>query len=336
MEAIPADHYPEDQQLTLTPEKRVISGFWRRILAFVLDGLLLGLVGIVVGIFFFDPLARSGGWGRLLGFCVALAYGGILNSSIGKGQTIGKRITKVEVVNSHGEHISPGLSTLRYAILAAPFFLNGALIAPSIIDSPLGHLFGLLVFGFGGAILYLYIFNRRTRQSLHDLACGTFVVKVLPKGEVSAGPLWKPHVVIIGVLGVLVLVASLVVQNLTQQGVFPELLAAQKAILSSGNVHAASVSVGKTWGISGGPVVETTHVESNAIWKRRPLDYEAAAKEVASAILKHYPDTMTKNVLSVTITYGYDIGIAQAWRRQTFRRTPLEWSAVVAPLPAQK
>lgn len=329
------DLHPEDQQPTPMFEKRAISGFWRRILAFALDGAFLGLVGLAVGIFFYDPLAHLGGWGRLLGFCIALAYYAILNSSIGNGQTIGKRIVKVEVVNSHGEHISPILSVLRYAVLAVPFFLNGAIIPPSLIASPLGYLLGLLVFGFGGATIYLYIFNRRTRQCLHDLACGTFVVRAFPKGDVLASPVWKVHVVVVSVWFVLVIVAMIVMQNIAQKGVFPGLLATQQAIMSSGKVHMATLSVGKTWRASGGSRTETTHVASNAIWKRRPADYEAAAREVAFIILNRYPDIMTKDVLAVTVTYGYDIGIARAWRKQTFQHSPLEWKAV-APLPAQK
>jgi uncharacterized RDD family membrane protein YckC len=329
------DLHSEDQQTAPMFEKRVISGFWRRILAFALDGVFLGLVGFALGIFFYDPLAHLGGWGRLLGFCVALAYYGVLNSSIGNGQTIGKRIVKVEVVNRHGEHISLRLSVLRYAILAVPFFLNGAIIPPSLIASPLGYLLGLLVFGFGGATIYLYIFNRRTRQSLHDLACGTFVVRAFPKGDVLVSPVWKPHVVVISVWFALVIVAMIVMQNIAQKGVFPGLLATQQAIMSTGKVHVATLSVGKTWRTSGESRTEATHVASNAVWKRRPADYEAAAREVALVILNHYPDIMAKDVLAVTVTYGYDIGIARAWRNQTFQHSPLEWKAV-APLSAQR
>lgn len=293
----------EDRRATELPERRTISGFWRRILAFALDSVFLGLVGMAIGLLFYDPLCRLGGWGRLLGFCIALAYYGLLNSIVGKGQTIGKRIVKIEVINRKGENISPLLSVLRYTILAVPFFLNGAIIPPSIIASPFGHLLGLLVFGFGGAIIYLYIFNRRTRQSLHDVACGTFVVRTFPKGDVLSGPVWRPHVVVVGVWFVLVIVAMVVVQGVSQKGVFPGLLATQQAIMSSGKVHMATLSVGKTWRASGGSRTETNHLSSNVIWKKRPADYEAAATEVAAIILDSYPDVTTKDVLAVTVTY---------------------------------
>jgi len=81
----------------VTSTHRTISGFWGRLLAIVLDGFVLGIVGFVSGLFFFDFYARLGGWGRLIGFGADSMYFGILNSGIGKGQTIGKRIMKIEV-----------------------------------------------------------------------------------------------------------------------------------------------------------------------------------------------------------------------------------------------
>ena len=68
---------------------RIISGFWRRLLAFLLDGIFIGILGFILGLFLFDFFAQIGGYGRIVGFCIALAYFGLLNSSVGKGQTIG-------------------------------------------------------------------------------------------------------------------------------------------------------------------------------------------------------------------------------------------------------
>ena len=329
MDILPNEHPSEVDQLSQGPATRAISGFWRRVLAFTLDGIILGIVGFIIGIPFFDAFARLGGWGKLIGFFLALLYFGLLNSSVGNGQTIGKRLLKVEVVDKQGKYIAPGLSIFRYAILAVPFFLNGALIPPSLIASPLGYLLGLLVFGLGLAIIYLYVFNRRTRQSVHDLACGTFVVRTFPKGEVSIAPMWRPHLVIIGAWFAVVLVGLFVVQIIAQKGVFPGLRATQEAIVSSGKVHAATLSVGQTWNTSNAGRAKTTYLSSNAIWKERPTAVEPAAKDVAKIILEHYPDVMAKDTLVVTVTYGYDIGIASAWRNRTFRHSPVEWKTLI-------
>ena len=313
----------------VTSAHRTISGFWGRLLAIVLDGFVLGIVGFVSGLFFFDFYARLGGWGRLIGFGADSMYFGILNSAIGKGQTIGKRIMKIEVTNKFGEHIPLGQSLLRNTILGVPFFLNGILAPPSLVMSPVGYVIGFIVFGIGGAIIYLYIFNRRTRQSLHDLVVGTFVTKTTPQGSVPLIPLWRPHLAIIGVWFITILGLLVFIPALSQRGVFPELLAVQKSIQLSGKVHAATATVGKSWGTSSGKKWESNYFRTNAILKERPSDYEGAAREIAAIVLRDYPEVMKKDVMAVTITYGYDIGIARSWRSQNVQHSPQEWQDIL-------
>jgi uncharacterized RDD family membrane protein YckC len=307
---------------------RTISGFWRRLAALLLDGLLLGLVGFVCGLFMFDPLAQLGGWGRVIGFLIALPYFGILNSAVGKGQTTGKRLMSIEVVDRSGRHISLPRSLLRFVILGVPFFLNGALIPPSVMMSPIGYVIGFILFGFGGAIIYLYVFNRRTRQSLHDVAIGTFVTKNAPPGEV-AGSVWRPHFVVVGIWLVAVIGLSVAMTSLSQKGVFPGLLDVQQAIQASGKVHVATVNVGKSRRIVDGSRSETTYFYSNAIWKQRPEDEESAVRSIASIILRNYPEIAEKDVLTVNITYGFDIGIARAWKSYASTHSPKEWQQLV-------
>ena len=316
-------------QVELPQIHRVISGFWRRLLALILDSFVLGLVGVILGLFLFDFFSQLGGWGRLFGFCIALIYFGLLNSTIGKGQTIGKRIMRIEVVDRVGNNISIGRSFLRYTVLGAPFFLNQLMISPTVLISVIGYIIGIIIFGFGGAIVYLYIFNRRTRQSLHDLATGTFVVKTLPKGEISPVSIWRLHLIAIASWFFIVIGVSLVIPHFAQKGIFPELITIVQSIHSSGKVHMATVFVGKSWRITGEEKWENTYIHSNAIWKGQPDNYEIAAGEIASIILNEYSDVLNKDVLGITVTYGYDIGIASAWKRQYIQHSPQEWQEIL-------
>ena len=68
-----------------------ISGFWRRVGAFLIDSVILGVVGLVLGLFFSQQFVELGDWGRAIGFPIAAIYFAILNSRIGNGQTIGDR-----------------------------------------------------------------------------------------------------------------------------------------------------------------------------------------------------------------------------------------------------
>ena len=311
------------------PEARTISGFWRRIFAGCIDGFFLGLIGAILGLFFFEFLAQLGGWGRLFGLCIGLAYYGLLNSSIGKGQTLGKRLLKIEVVDEKGEHISLARSSLRVAILDAPYFLNMAMIPSSMIQSPLGLIISFIIFGFIGASIYLYLFNRRTRQSLHDLVVGTFVVKTSRQERVVHAPVWKMHFVIVAVWFLAVLGFVIVSYVTAQKGVFPQLLTVQKKIQATGKVHVASAFVGEKWHTENGVRVTKTYFRTVAVWRRKPEDFEEAAKQIAFVVLREYPEIMGKDALIVTVSYGYDIGIGQSWKNATYNRSPKEWQEVL-------
>jgi uncharacterized RDD family membrane protein YckC len=307
------------------PENSVICGFWRRVTALLLDGLLLGLIGIALGAMMFDQLARLGGWGRLYGFCIALVYFGLFNSVVGKGKTPGKRMMKIHVVARDGDYISVGRSFLRYFILGIPWFLNGAMIPDSVVVSPVAYLLSLLVFGFGAAIFYLYLFNRKTRQSLHDLAVGSFVTHALPRGRVVAGPVWKPHLVVAGLLLVIAAGLPAVTLRLADRWAFPELLKLQRSIIAGGRVHAASAQMGKSWGTRNGEKWEKTYFQTVVILKERPLDPESAARGVAKIVLREYPEIVEKDIISITTSYGYDIGIARVSTRWNANYAPEEW-----------
>src|SRR5262245_42517816 len=105
---------------------RPIAGFWRRLGAFFLDCLALGVLGGAIGFFLNDTFASLGPWGRLLGFLVALIYFGIFNSRISGGQTLGKRLLSVKVVAKDGTSLSVSKSFLRFLPLGVPWFLNNA------------------------------------------------------------------------------------------------------------------------------------------------------------------------------------------------------------------
>ncbi len=312
--------------------KRVISGFWRRLAAFFLDGLLLGLVGLVPGLIWFNSLVRLGGWGRLIGFFVAIVYFGVLNSAIGRGQTVGKRIMQIQVIDRSGHCISLGRSFLRYAVLGAPFFLNQLIVPPSALISPIGSLVNFIMFGFGGATIYLYVFNRRTRQGLHDLIAGTFVARTTPSGHV-AGSIWRPHLILVGLFLVAVMGLSAAIPRLTRQGVFPDLLSVERSIEATGEVHKAEVFVGKKWSSQGGTLHETTYLQAKAVWKEPNPDFGPAAQQVAAIILRDFPKAMDMDIIEVKISYGYDIGFGSMWKNQTIARSPSEWSAIVAHTP---
>lgn len=336
-----ADNHPniiESQKLNEEKPARLICGFWRRLFAFIIDGIFLGLFGLIIGTVFFDFFAELGGIARLFGFTVALLYFGIQNSSLCDGQTIGKRILKIKVVNKETKTISLQRSFARFMILGPPYFLNGALLPPNLLNNFfVSLLLGLIIFFGLAGIVYLYIFNRKTRQTLHDLVVGTYVVNTPTGAEYSFQPIWKWHLTMLSLIFLAtIIVITIVVPKLGQKDFFKELLVVQKRIQSSGLVHVATVHSGKSFGTKVGPggkkEWETTYFSINAVLKKKPSNYDIIANNIAKIILDSYPPVIEKDALVINVTYGYDIGIARAWMRQRQQHSPKEWQELLSRL----
>ncbi|MFH1147910.1 MAG: RDD family protein [Pseudomonadota bacterium] len=307
----------------------IISGFGRRIFAFLIDAAILGLSGYLLGLLFFDCFSRMAGWGRLLGFFIAFSYFGLLNSTVGGGRTIGKRLAGIRVQSGNGNSISVSRSFFRFTILATPFFLNGAIIPTSIAVTPLGLMISLAVFGLGGTILYLAVFNRRSRQSLHDLIAKTYVVAADCPAGIGLPAVWKWHLLIAAVwLLVVAVFTTIVTTGVNRDGMLSKLIAAQKCIEGSGKVHVANILMGKDT-ING---KEVKYCKATAIWKNKPEDFNKAISEVAATMLYECPNIMNQDLLSITVMYGYDIGIARSWEKCSAQHSPGEWSKMLDAL----
>jgi uncharacterized RDD family membrane protein YckC len=286
-----------------------IAGFWRRIFAFVIDCWVLGLIGFFIGLIFDDVFVQLGGWGRLVGFIIGLLYFGVLNSAIGGGQTAGKRLLKVRVVNSSGQTISLGGSLLRYSVFAVPFLLNRAQFSIEFLDSFFLYLMSLIVFGGILSILYLYLFNRVTRQSLHDLALGTYVVNAnVPAQE--PGKIWKGHLVIVGLLCTAAIVVPVYTSSLVKEEPFIEMFTVQSTVAALPDIRHVEVSSGTSFiNAKGGKSSSVAFVSVKVALSVNRIDDEDLAREIALIVLNEYPDALSKKAIRVVMVYGYDIGI---------------------------
>lgn len=304
------------------PLETAISGFWRRVGAFCVDSIALGVVGAVLGYIFFDTFAHLGAWARMVGFLIAVVYLTWGNSVLGKGKTLGKRVLQIEVVDANRRYISVGRAAIRAIVLVTPFFLNGVTTTPSFSFVTIL----VLVLGpvLGASILYLAAFNRRTRQSVHDLVTGTYVVHA-DKSAPLPGPIWRGHFAVLGAIAVLFIGASIAVRSVVSATFLSRLLATREALLATGKFHDAGVYVGTTYGLFNGVTRQTTYMQVTVLCKTRPTDYVAVAEEVAKLTLANDPNTEKKNSLNVTVRYGYDIGIARGWLGWATTLSPAQW-----------
>jgi uncharacterized RDD family membrane protein YckC len=303
------------------------AGFWRRFFAFCLDGILLGIVGALFGLLAFDYLASFGSWGRAIGFVISLAYFGVLESSLSGGQSAGKRITKIKVINAAGMPLSVGICFLRTLIFCVPYFLNGAQFPNGMDHVLFMTLLSVLVLGLGISTIYLLIFNARTRQSLADLIVGSFVVPVQNADSASHAPVvWRGHLIVVAVIMAVSLLLPIVSQRFLTKAPFAGLLPVQRALQELPDVRYVNLTVFTNTAFVQNQGSTTRHVVTAQLFIRRPLtSYNSLANQAAQIVLRQYPEANAQDSISIFILYGYDIGIASGWRNRVLNYSPAQW-----------
>lgn len=295
------------------------AGFWRRVGAFFIDGLAVGVLGLLLGLVIGDVLAGMGGYERFIGFAIALAYG-LLNSRLTGGRTPGKYLLGIRVADLSGDPISIPRALLRQTVFSVPFFLNGAPFDEQTLLSFFGVVLSVLIFGGMFAIIYLFVFNRKSRRSLHDLVAGTCVVRSLPAaGAPPVAPVWRGHLVVVGIVVLLSAAAPFMVKKLAATETFEALLKANEAISAQPDVLRSFISTNISLDGApdeGGYVTLTLFIDDPGVVN------EERALEIGRLVLDQYPPAREKEVIVVNFVHGFDMVIASSHRSQAYRFSP--------------
>jgi uncharacterized RDD family membrane protein YckC len=331
MRALNAETQPAADE---APEPPIITtgyaGFWRRFAAFAVDALLLGLFGYLLGTLFYDALAELGFRGRIIGFLIALVYFAVLDSRIGRGRTPGKRLFGIRVVGRDGQPIGLLRAALRYCVLAPPLFLNGTpipanvLVSPSVSELLLALLASLAMFGLGLSIVYLLIFNRPARRSLHDLLAASYVLD-RDAALRPAPPLRRLHVIAIGVIALLSLTVPFAVQGLAQTPALAAITHVQQAVADEPGISEVAVAIGTASGLGQPKTAPPLRVMSITARSKLEQDFEALAARMVARALEAEPEMKALDSISVQTFYGFDLGIAYSKQMKTLQQTPLQW-----------
>lgn len=142
--------------LATTSVTPLYAGFWRRLAAACLDGLILTIVTVIVSF-----VVRNDALRQLVGIIVACAYYASFHSSSWQA-TPGKKAFGIKVTDYQGGRIGPGRAIGRYFATWLSFIVLGI---------------GFLMAAF-----------TEKRQALHDMICSTLVVRASAQpSEVVAG-----------------------------------------------------------------------------------------------------------------------------------------------------
>jgi uncharacterized RDD family membrane protein YckC len=125
------------------PEGEPYAGFWIRFLASFIDGLILIVPNVVIGLVVEFPLATA------IQIVIGLAY--TIGFWVTESATPGKMAMGIVILKADGEVIDIGSALLRY----------------------LGYFASSITLGIG----YLMIGFREDKRGLHDLIGGTVVIR---------------------------------------------------------------------------------------------------------------------------------------------------------------
>jgi uncharacterized RDD family membrane protein YckC len=145
-----------------------LSGWWRRVGAVVIDALILGVTGAILG----GVLAAAGdasedattAFSLLFGVLLGVVYYGALMSRDGanNGQTLGKQAAGIRVVRKDGQPVTFGFAVLREVLVKTILFSYAAIVTLYLAT----------------LLNYLWPLWDPENRALHDRIVGTHVKRV--------------------------------------------------------------------------------------------------------------------------------------------------------------
>lgn len=289
----------------------------RRALAFLLDCAALAAIGRVLGFAlgsWFSKLGENGLW---IGIAIAAAYFTLLDSRIGGGRTLGKRLFDIEVRYANGAFLSVPDAFLRFAPYAVVFSIVEFCAAA---DQHSAIILGLELVGAVVALsLVLYPILHPARLTSADLLFRTIVTS---EGKAPAATEGRPRLPAAALLAAAAVAVS--VQGLRAWRMASSPDAKATATLASvlrravPDVQELRVGISKK-GDAGTAGNRTVYVKALLPGTSGADGAPAAAARIS--IAAEAGRAMPKNAiyLVVELESGYDIGIASELTETSFK-----------------
>ena len=158
-----------------------VAGFWVRILADTLDGLILFAAGWLLALPFRSLFLRLGERGVFIGLAISMAYTGVLQSRFGSGRTLGKRLLGLRVVRPDGTLMSLDRSLVRYAMMGLLVYQGAvaqavAAVLPFAGLKVLETIAGAIAIVLALGCVFVVPFHP-LKRGLHDILAGTIVIR---------------------------------------------------------------------------------------------------------------------------------------------------------------
>ncbi|MBP0016813.1 MAG: RDD family protein [Cyanobacteria bacterium SBLK] len=298
-----------------------LANIWRRIFALSIDLALLEVLGLILGWIFWDFFASLGRWGHLIGFSLAVLYFGVFTSQWGNGQTPGKRIARIQAIAQTGQPLPLSRSLMRAGILCS-------MILPfsKLFD---GFPISLLIDFFTSiAILitvYAIVFNSQNKQGFHDLIVGSYVVRT--KSRIPSNLPIITRQSFQRSLGFSIVIALGITSFFyNTHRLFPNLLSPNERISIQQEIKAKYKEIRSvnfnvySYSVNRQPQTKVLQIKLD--FKQKSNDLSTLKDNVSNLVFRRYPNIQDFDTIGLTTYYGYNIGLALGYQRQSDRYCP--------------
>ncbi len=309
----------------------IYAGFWRRIAAFVIDSIIIGIAMLLLSFLLKDIFLNLGENLWYIGFIAIGIYFVIFNSSLGKGQTIGKKLLKIRVVHEKGKFLTLFQSFFRYTIIGLVIFSSG--IGQSVYSLAREYNFITTIFTMLAIFLFLGIFGliifTKDKRGLHDYLTKTVVIKNNNVKEIRVPKLdsfteaFKNHKLAFIIILILFLIISLLIiivpkllmSSTLISGVDFNAMTELKGDLEK-NFDISNVGIQTQWNtyLSNGQTETTKNLIISGYLKYSTYNDKNIKEEkynlINAKVLSSYPDIERFDNLVVVFRTGYNLGIA--------------------------
>ncbi len=303
---------PPEEKPSITSPGFEIGGMGWRIGAFLIDSFILCIVGSILVAIIKSAQLNFYGWEILIGLAIAVGYFGIFNSSIGNGQTIGKRICKIRVVDKDANCIDIKTSLLRALLLQLPWFWGFSGIPTSGIEiyMVLFLLQTVVSILLGLGIFYFFIANQKTHQGLHDLICKSYVVKADSYGSIIPQPITLTNKIVFGILSIGICLLSMSIFYFLFS-----IVNKNKEVINKVTTRVESIEPVKAFGFTYSMHYNSSHGSSamltvNLLVNKMPSDPRKYADETVKALRDSLNNAKKINSFTITIIKTCNIGLA--------------------------
>lgn len=314
---------PPIQEKSQTP--KLIAGFWIRAAADIIDLAILWAFALALGLVLEPWFVKMGENGIWLGLLISMAYFVPTQSTFGNGQSLGKRILGIQVLDVNGQALTLTKSFLRYVIIAFVGYFGVFSGIVNLISGPTFYIFadsileGAWFIAFVGCYLLLPL--HPLKRGLHDLVANSIVVY---RGQFNTAAIAKldnptkakkAFAIIGAVFAVTVVIGiwsfvTITKNSAVNSGPLQEL---QNNLESTGKLSAISVTDKTSSNRSGTTrsIIVHAYVAGPLNQTRKDLKplYDLAFQTIRNQI----KDLSPYNNLRVGLRFGYNIGIRKRY-----------------------